>query len=137
VRDLKPPSPTDDAPARGRILAIDDEPLVGAVLARALAAHEVVGLTSAVEALRRIRGGEKFDLIFCDLMMPQMTGMDFYAALEKEAPEVAKRVTFLTGGAFTQGARDFLERTAARTVEKPFDLKTMRALVADLLREGR
>ncbi len=61
--------------------------------------------------------------------------MDFYAALEKEAPEMVDRVTFLTGGAFTQGARDFLERTAARTVEKPFDLKSLRALVTDWLRE--
>ena len=132
---VAPPQPQAPPALRGRILAIDDEPLVGAVLTRALAAHEVVSLTSAAEALARIRGGERFDLIFCDLMMPHMTGMDFYAALEKEAPEVVSRVTFLTGGAFTQGARDFLERTAARTVEKPFDLKSMRALVADRLRE--
>ena len=131
------PVPPQAAVARGRILAIDDEPLVGAVLTRALAAHEVVSLTSAAEALTRIRSGEKFDLIFCDLMMPHMTGMDFYTALEEEAPEVATRVMFLTGGAFTQGARDFLERTAAKTVEKPFDLKAMRALVADRLRERR
>ena len=129
---VPPPAP---APLRGRILAIDDEPLVGAVLARALAAHEVVSLTSAAEALKRIRGGERFDLIFCDLMMPHMTGMDFYAALEKEAPEVATQVMFLTGGAFTQGARDFLERTAAPTVEKPFDLKSMRALVTARLQK--
>ena len=132
-----PPLPQSSPALRGRILAIDDEPLVGTVLSRALSAHEVVSLTSAAEALKRIRSGDKFDLIFCDLMMPHMTGMEFYAALEKEMPEVAKRVTFLTGGAFTQGARDFLERTAAKTVEKPFDLKTMRALVADRLREGR
>ena len=132
-----PPPPQPAPAARGRILAIDDEPLVGAVLTRALSAHEVVSLTSAAEALARIRAGEKFDLVFCDLMMPHMTGMDFYVALESEAPEVARQVIFLTGGAFTQGARDFLERTAAPTVDKPFDLKTMRALVAGRLLNRR
>jgi CheY-like chemotaxis protein/anti-sigma regulatory factor (Ser/Thr protein kinase) len=119
---------------RGKILAIDDEPLVGAVLTRALAAHDVVSLTSATEALAKIRGGAQFDLIFCDLMMPHMTGIEFYAALQAEAPALAKRVIFLTGGAFTTGARDFLEKTPARTVEKPFDLKSIRALVTELLR---
>ena len=138
AKPAAPPAPPAVAAApRARILAIDDEPLVGAVLARALAAHEVVSLTSAAEALARIRTGERFDLIFCDLMMPHMTGMDFYAALEKEAPAVVAQVMFLTGGAFTQGARDFLERTAAPTVEKPFDLKSMRALVAERLQKRR
>ena len=119
---------------RTKILAIDDEPLVGKVLAIALAAHEVVTLTSAVEALARIRQGERFDLIFCDLMMPHMNGMEFFTALSAEVPELAERLVFLTGGAFTEGARQFLERTSALTVEKPFSVQSIRALVMDLSR---
>ena len=78
---------------------------------QALAPHEVVDLTSAEQALERIRKGERFDLIFCDLMMPRVTGMDFHAALAVEAPEQARRTVFLTGGAC--GATTGLDDSAA------------------------
>jgi CheY-like chemotaxis protein len=124
------------APAarKGRVLIIDDEAQIGSALARALRAHDVVTLTMASEGLARIRSGERFDVIFCDLMMPQMTGMDFYAVLEKEEPEQARRIVFLTGGAFTSAAREFLEAVVNPRMEKPFDLQNVRALLAERLR---
>ena len=67
-------------------------------------------------------------------MMPQVTGMELYARICKEFPEQAPRVVFLTGGAFTQAARDFLARVSNRTLEKPIDRHGLLALVSERVR---
>ena len=127
---------TEVAPGRrGRILVVDDELLLCRLMERALAAeHEVVTCTRARDALTRIVAGERFDLLFCDLMMPEMTGMELHQALDEAAPDQAERTIFLTGGAFTPGAGEFLARVPNPRLEKPFDLRSLRALVRALLR---
>jgi CheY-like chemotaxis protein/two-component sensor histidine kinase len=135
---LAPPQPTaaslvaGSGPARqrARVLVVDDEPMIGATLARVLSVHEVIAIRSAREALARIGGGERFDVILCDLMMPEMSGMDLHAALSGSAPEAAGRMVFLTGGIFTPAARAFAESIPNPIVEKPFDAGALRALVA-------
>jgi PAS domain S-box-containing protein len=126
------PQPTAPAPAprRARVLVVDDEPQLAPAIGRMLEAeHEVSINTSAADALGRVLGGERFDLILCDLMMPQMTGMQLHAALVEKAPTQAERMVFLTGGAFTPGARAFLEAVPNEYLEKPFDREQLRALV--------
>ena len=78
--------------------------------------------------------GELFDLILCDLMMPDMTGMDLHHELVQIAPEQANRMIFLTGGAFTPGARDFLATYPQEYIEKPFASANLRAIVRRYLR---
>jgi signal transduction histidine kinase len=117
---------------RGRVLVIDDEPTIATAIARTLAVeHDVITETRAAEALSRLRRGERFDVIFCDLMMPQMTGMDLHRTLVAELPEQAVRMIFLTGGAFTPGARRFLEEVPNLRIEKPFDTRLLRTIVSD------
>ena len=73
-----------------------------------------------------------YDVIVCDLMMPQVTGMDVYAAVMKFDPALAGKMIFVTGGAFTETARQFLDTLeSGRHIEKPFDLKSLRALIND------
>jgi PAS domain S-box-containing protein len=121
--------PPDDVP-RSRILVIDDEPLVGSAMKRLLASqHEVVIETAARQALERMERGERFDMVFCDLMMPEMSGMELYEAMAQVHPELARRMVFITGGAFTTRAREFLERTASPHLDKPFDNQTLLDLV--------
>ena len=121
------------ATRRARILVIDDEPLVAGTIARILGhEHEVHTLTSAHEALARIRGGESYDVILSDLMMPQMSGMDLYAELVGIG--IAERIIFLTGGAFTPAARQFLDRVPNMRIEKPFDRQHLRALINERIR---
>jgi PAS domain S-box-containing protein len=127
------PQPRERPHGRARILAVDDEPQIGRVIVHTLKAHDVTAPPTAEEALRLVRAGERFDLIICDLMMPGMTGMDLFAALERDFPDQAARMLFLTGGAFTPRARDFLETVAAPRMEKPFEVKALRARVAELL----
>ncbi len=121
---------TAEKARRGRVLVVDDELSVGNALRRILAGeHDVVALTSARDAHDRIKAGERFDVIVCDLMMPEMTGMDLHAALQSGAPDQASRMVFLTGGAFTDKAKAFLTSVTNPQMEKPFDTSALRALV--------
>jgi PAS domain S-box-containing protein len=124
------------ATRRGRILVVDDEELVVRSVKRILSNdHDVVATVSAAEALALCTtGGEKFDLILCDLMMPDMTGMDLHHELSRLAPEQAGRMIFVTGGAFTEKARRFLSESPKESLEKPFYSANLRAIVARYLR---
>jgi PAS domain S-box-containing protein len=127
---LPPAAPAPRAP-RARILVVDDEPLVGRAIQRILGAgHQVAVEASGRGALARLERGERFDLLLCDLMMPEMTGQDLLEALTRTAPELSSRVAFLTGGAFTPAAREFLERTGRPWLEKPFEAEALLRLVA-------
>jgi CheY-like chemotaxis protein/signal transduction histidine kinase len=125
-----PLPPVEPAPRRGRVLVIDDEPAVSTMIRRTLGAeHDVVGLTDPAAALKQIGDGARYDVILCDLMMPNATGMDIHAQLSKTLPDQAANMIFMTGGAFTAKARAFLDNIGNARLEKPFDLKHLRALV--------
>jgi PAS domain S-box-containing protein len=111
------------------VLVIDDEPSVGIAVRRVLRKHEVTVVTTAEAALDLLSGGRNFDIILSDLMMPGMSGIDFYAALVRTHPKMASRVVFVTGGAFTPEANAFLDRVTNERLEKPFDIKQLRDLV--------
>jgi PAS domain S-box-containing protein len=133
--DLSSKPPSAPVARRARVLVIDDEATVARAIARCLGReHEVRASRHAAEALGWLRAGEDFDLILCDLMMPEMTGMELYAALETDAPAVLDRIVFLTGGAFTPAARDFLDGIPNVRVEKPFEAGKLRAFVRERLK---
>jgi signal transduction histidine kinase len=115
---------------RGRILVVDDEPFVGTVLRRTLTEHDVTVVDSGQAALARLGAGERYDVVLSDLLMPGMSGMDLYRELARRDPALARRVVFITGGAFTAAAREFLETERVECVEKPFEVSALRALVA-------
>jgi CheY-like chemotaxis protein len=117
------------------VLVIDDEPMLGAAIVRSLSAeHDTWRVGRAEEALARISSGERFDLILCDLMMPEMTGMDFYESVRAMYPDQTDRIVFLTGGAFTARARDFLEAVPNLRLDKTFDIQHLRAIVNERLK---
>ncbi|QSQ21055.1 PAS domain-containing protein [Pyxidicoccus parkwayensis] len=131
--DARPASaevaPEKDGEPR-RVLVVDDEPQVAAVLRRVLGGrHEVVLVHSGREALDLLARDEAFDRIFCDLMMGEVTGMDLYAELGRRQPELLSRFVFMTGGGFTERARSFLQTVPLPRIEKPFEPGTVRALV--------
>jgi signal transduction histidine kinase/CheY-like chemotaxis protein len=104
-----------------RILVIDDEQRVLRYLKNALVHHEVHAERYAKTALKRILQ-EDYDVILCDLMMPEMTGMDLYAEIQRDRPDAAQRMLFMTAGTFVEGARDFLTSVSGRWIAKPFTL---------------
>jgi len=130
-------APAPSSGRRGRILSVDDEPMIGTAIARSLRQeHDVTALTSAREALTQLIRGERYDLILCDLMMPEMSGMDLFEEITRVAPAQSERVVFLTGGAFTPMARDFLGRVKNHHMEKPFTPKELREFVRSVMGEG-
>lgn len=108
----------------GRILIVDDEPLLEQALAATLrgAGHHVTSVGSGLQALDILLSSEPFDLVYCDLMMGGMTGMDVAHMLEERAPLRLERIVFMTGGAFTEEARAFLEKHRSQCIDKPFDI---------------
>ena len=106
----------------GHVLVVDDDPFVGSSLRRLLEReYAITVVSSAREALEHLRQGITVDLILCDLMMPEMTGMDFYAELQRLYPSLAEAVLFFTGGAFTEATRDFIARREDRVLPKPIE----------------
>jgi CheY-like chemotaxis protein len=97
-----------------------------------------VSLVRARDALDRISAGERFDLVLCDLMLPGLTGMDFYDRVKEIAPELVERIAFVTGGAYTRRATNFVEQAHVPVLEKPFTVSMLRAFVRErLLRSPR
>jgi signal transduction histidine kinase len=123
--------PTATPGARACVVVIDDEPLVGRSIRRALRGHEVQVFTSAEEAIERLCSDEPFDVVFCDLMMPEVSGMEVFARVSERCPDIASRFVFMTGGAFTPQAREFLKQTPLVCLEKPFELRQIRDLVRE------
>ncbi len=126
----RPPKAAPAAPKRGRVMVVDDEPVLAKTLGRSLASeYDVVVISDARDALDRLRLGEGFDAILCDLVMPHVTGMDIHAELAASRPALAGRMIFMTGGTFTARTREFLAAVPNPALDKPFDLTALSALL--------
>ena len=113
-----------------RVLVVDDEVLIGRLIQAGLADEaDVVAVTSGREALELLQVDETFDVILSDLMMPDVTGMELHACLEANAPHLADRMVFMTGGAFTPEDRRFLDGVEGRRVAKPFSMADIRRAI--------
>jgi signal transduction histidine kinase len=118
---------------RSRLLVVDDEPQMCELIAGMLKGHyEVISRTSAREALALLDRGERFDALLCDLMMPDVTGMDLQAELLRTRPELAAHTLFMTGGSFTQRASSFIAGLARRPLAKPFSMAELIARLDEL-----
>ncbi len=117
----------DDPPTR--VLVIDDDAMVAAALARVLRGNDVRHANGGREALQMLASGAAFDVIFSDLMMPDLDGVGFYAELRASYPAHAERVVFMTGDAFSDAARAFLDSVSNLWIEKPYDANRVRAVV--------
>lgn len=114
------------------ILVVDDEPSVRSAVRRVLVreAMHVVESGSALEALAVMAGTERIDAVVCDVLMPEISGLAFYDALVKQAPELRQRVVFLTGLAHDPSVHDPIEQRGVPLVSKLDDLR----LVGDAVR---
>jgi len=120
-------------PARGRVLAIDDEPMVLQAMKRMLSRHDMVCLDDARAALALLAGGDQFDVIFCDVIMPHMTGIELYERLLVAKPEAARRIVFLSGGSTHARISDFLAAVPNLIVEKPVSTNVLRGIIEQRL----
>lgn len=112
-----------------RILLVDDDPLVGRAVARMLREHDVVVANSGKQALE-LAETAPFDVLLCDVMMPEMTGPDLRTALAGRESPLADRTVFMTGGTFTDHSREALEASGAPVLDKPLSPERLRQVVA-------
>lgn len=119
-----------------KILLIDDENAVVRVLRRVFRDHDVEWFPRSVEAWERYEkdGFAGIDVVLCDLMMPEMSGMDLFQRIVERTPALRSRFLFLTGGAFSESARAFLDSADRRWLAKPFEIAQLRSTVEEIAR---
>lgn len=119
-----------------RVLIIDDDPLVVRALRRILRKHDITSASGGREGLEALERDSSYDVILCDLMMPDLTGMEVYDRVKARGDGLEERLVFLTGGAFTERAREFLDTVSNRYLEKPLPPEQLDELLAELARES-
>lgn len=135
----RPAAAPDRSARRGRVLIVDDEEIVSRSLARAIAdRHDVERLGDPRDALARLLQDPEPDAVLCDVMMPEMSGIELYEAVRARRPALAARFVFLTAGATNDEARTFLTAPDRQVIYKPiFDAGKLRAAVARLVDAAR
>jgi PAS domain S-box-containing protein len=112
---------------RARVLVVDDEPSILRSLERLLGKqHDLTVAHSGNEALDLLASGLEFDLVLCDLMMPELSGIDVWERLNERQRQI---FVFMTGGTFTERAERFLAETRPAVLEKPFTATTLEGLL--------
>ena len=123
VNDDPTPTPTPTR-RRYRLLAIDDEVLLLKAYRRMLIDHHDVEVAAGgPDALALLEKDRRFDVILCDLQMPELSGADVYRTVAQRWPGLEQRFVVITGGAFSPEARKFLEEGIVTAVNKPFQLE--------------
>jgi signal transduction histidine kinase/CheY-like chemotaxis protein len=130
------PALTGEPPSAGhrwRVLVVDDDPRVTTSLARVLGHVAQVEVASGGRAaLAAIEGGWTPDVIVCDLMMPDLSGMAVAEWLEARDAALRRRTLFLTGGTTSADAAAFAERPDVRVLYKPVTAEELRRAVAEV-----
>ncbi|QSQ22333.1 MASE1 domain-containing protein [Pyxidicoccus parkwayensis] len=135
-RPVATPLPTSRG-RRGRVLVVDDEPRLAQSMRLLLEPyHDIVTTTRGSEALALVAAGHRFDVILCDLQMPEVDGATVFRRLCATAPDQAERVVFISGGAYTPESRAFMESVTNRVLEKPVRPEVLMATVDAALSDG-
>jgi len=124
--------PTTTTKGRQRVLLIDDEPLLLKSLARMLRSHHdvvtAIGGAAGIASLAE----QEFDVIICDVMMPEVDGLHVYEALKESYPELLSKLAYLSGGVFTDRMSEFLGTTQPRILDKPVTRDELLSAIAAL-----
>ncbi|MFO0685722.1 MAG: ATP-binding protein [Sandaracinus sp.] len=124
------------AAERSHILVVEDQAPLARTLAKALGErHQVtvaIGVREAIAALDT--HGLSFDVVLCDMLMPDGTGMDVFEHACAGPSGLSDRFVFMTGGAFLPSLAAFLERVPNPRIDKPFGLPALETLLEQVAR---
>jgi len=117
-----------------KILVVDDEPQFCRMLARVLTemGHQVSTASGGRQGLAKIRENPP-DLVFLDIKMPRMNGLECLRRIRKFKREFV--IVVMTGFGDVQSAREALRLGATEYISKPFDLDDLKALVNELVKD--
>jgi len=114
---------------RKRVLLIDDyEAFANSLRIALMDAHDVVVASSGEQALQVLES-QRFDVVLCDLMMPQLSGVELHQRIAEQWPGLERRMIFMTGGSFTAEANEFLREVDNPRLDKPFPVDQLRAML--------
>lgn len=120
--------------AAGRVLIVDDEPEIAAILADCLVPLDVqCEIASDGHSALQLVQQSSFDAVFCDVRMPGMDGIAFLARLQTEQPELAGRLAFVSGDVLHRDLARLKAASDRPIIEKPFDPQSVREIAAQLL----
>ena len=123
------PSVAPPGAGGAHILVVDDENAIVAIFKRLLGReHHVAGFTDSREALASIEAGERYDLVFCDLMMPHLSGQQLYERVRAIDSSLADRFVFVTGGGLDAGRKAFLSVVPNERIDKPFSQQNVKGI---------
>jgi len=132
--------PTVEEPkkvTKAKILVIDDELVIRQFVSRVLSeeGHEVEVVDKAEDALEKIKS-KRCHLILLDIKMPGISGIELYKQFQEIAPSLMKRVVFITGDVMGKRTTDFLAKTKAPCMIKPFDAEQLKTEINRILARG-
>ncbi len=118
----------------GTILVIDDEPSVVRALTGLLRrdGYRVDTASNGRYALLQLQE-RPYDVILCDLHMPDLDGPAFYAILARQYPALRQRVIFLTGDTRGSANKTFLTQSGRPWLRKPSPIATIRRAIQHVL----
>ena len=117
------PQTASGEPKFDTVLIVDDDLQFGEVLRSYLESQSfyVTCVPNATEALRQMACTE-FDLILTDMVLPGHSGEDFYHEVERVTPDLCRRFIFMTGHEAEPRTDNFIRRSRAPMLWKPFPL---------------
>ena len=125
--------------ARGTLLLVDDEQKIRRMLGQALRAegHEVIEAASGREA-QRVLGERSIDVLVCDNLMPDMTGLDIVRELVGSTPEPERpQILMMTAHATIESAIEAMKLGALDYLQKPFEVDELLVVVRRALDHQR
>jgi two-component system NtrC family sensor kinase len=122
----------------GRVLIVDDEEPLARLICDALSedGHEAVFVGDGREALTLL-AEEEFDLVISDIKMPGMGGERLVKEIERDHPDVLRRLLLITGDTMGADSEQLISRTRLEVLRKPFDLADLRQRVQSRLTADR
>lgn len=123
-----PARPPQEAADVLDVLILDDEPMVGRALQRLLRQHRVV-VVQCVDDARRVLPIRDFDVVLCDVNLPDEPGRKLYEHLQQTDPALARRLVFITGGILDPEDQRLLDGIDNPTLDKPVVPEVLRSTV--------
>jgi signal transduction histidine kinase/CheY-like chemotaxis protein len=122
------------APSARTIFVVDDEPGIRRALAQLLRreGHTVDTAMDGRQALHMLQE-QQYDLVLCDLRMPELDGPGLYREIAISQPHYLQRFVFLTGDTLSPETEAFLKQSGAPQLVKPFSAAQGRQVVRQAL----
>jgi DNA-binding NtrC family response regulator len=115
------------------VLIVDDERLLAEALCDVLSDDHDVELATTVGAAKRmLRASATFDVVLCDVNLPDGTAADVFHGYRDAYPGRERRIVFATGGTDDPAIASIVSTHGCRIVKKPFDLVALSRLIDDV-----